>query len=292
MGDAGVRRASARELAALAVGCRGVWMTRRKEMRRTTALALGTLMLGSWHPVGLGAQRIVQHISGQNVAPIFDGYEANPDGTYTLWFGYRNRNQEEHLEVPIGPDNRFEPGPADRGQPTHFVPEWQKSVFKVVVPKDFGKQRLTWWLTSHGKTESVVATLNPYSIIDRKKTTIEGTKGENLAPTVTAEPASQAVALTTAATISVSATDDGLPLNPRTQKPEGLSVRWRKYRGPESGQTTFAPPASPVVDGKASTKVMFSEPGQYVVQAVVDDGSLYVGTYCCWINAEVTVTVK
>jgi hypothetical protein len=134
--------------------------------------------------------------------------------------------------------------------------------------------------------------LNPYSIIDRKKTTIEGTKGENLAPTVTAEPASQAVALTAAATISVSATDDGLPQNPRTKQPEGLSVRWRKYRGPQSGLVTFAPAASSLTDGMASTRVTFSEPGEYIVQAVVDDGSLYVGTYCCWINAEVRVTVK
>jgi hypothetical protein len=38
--------------------------------------------------------------------------------------------------------------------------------------------------------------------------------------------------------------------------------------------------------------VTFSEPGEYVIQAVVDDGSLYVGTYCCWIGAEVRVTVK
>jgi hypothetical protein len=261
-------------------------------MRRTLVVALGTLMFASWQPVGLGAQRIIQHISGQNVAPVFDGYEINPDGTSTLWFGYRNRNLEEHVEVPIGPNNRFEPGPADRGQPTHFAPEWQKSVFKVVVPKDFGKQRLTWTLTSQGKTESVVATLNPYSIIDRKKTTIEGTKGENAAPVVTIDPASQTIARTAAATINVSATDDGLPQNPRTQKPEGLTVRWRKYRGPTGGTVTFAPSTSPVTDGKASTKVTFSEPGEYVLQAVVDDGSLYVGTYCCWINAEATVTVR
>ena len=261
-------------------------------MRRTIAVALGTFMLASWHPAGLGAQRTVQRISGQNVAPVFDGYETNPDGTYTLWFGYRNRNLEEHLDVPIGSDNRFEPGPADRGQPTHFVPEWQKSAFKVVVPKDFGKQKLTWTLTSHGKTESVVATLNPYSIIDRKKTTIEGTKGENAAPVVTIDPASQTIARNTAATIRVSTTDDGLPQNPRTQKPEGLTVRWRKYRGPTSGMVTFAPATSPIADGAASTKATFSEPGDYVVQAVVDDGSLYVGTYCCWINAESKVTVK
>src|SRR5262245_40662704 len=78
--------------------------------------------------------RQMQYIRGQDVAPVYDGFELNPDGTFSMWFGYFNRNQEEQLDIPIGPDNQFEPGPADRGQPTHFVPTWQKSVFRVVVP--------------------------------------------------------------------------------------------------------------------------------------------------------------
>ena len=263
---------------------------------RTAGSLLGVALLVSALTCAAGvplvAQRPVQHVRGQNVQPVFDGYEVNQDGSYTLWFGYLNRNQEEHLEIAIGPDNRFEPGPPDRGQPTHFVPQWQKSVFSVVVPKDFGKQELTWRLTSRGRTETVVANLKPYSIIDRHKTTIEGTKGENLAPSVQVEPATQTIARTSAAELSVSATDDGLPANPVTQKPVGLFVRWRKFRGPATGRVTFAPAASPLVQGKASTRATFDEPGEYVLQAVVDDGSLFVGTYCCWVNRELKVTVK
>ena len=266
-------------------------MTVRRGWLWPGGVVAGVLLM-SWHPDNAAAQRTVQHIRGQNIAPVFDGYEVNPDGTYTLWFGYFNRNQDEFVEIPIGPDNRFEPGPADRGQPSHFVPKWQKSVFKMVVPKEFDKQKLTWWLTTHGKTESVVATLNPYSIIDRKKTTIEGTTGENVAPTVTLSPTSQTVARSATATLTVTATDDGLPVNPRTKKPEGLSVRWRKFRGPANGRATFVPPASALVDGRASSEVSFSEPGQYLIQGVVDDGSLYVGTYCCWIGTEATVVVQ
>jgi hypothetical protein len=26
-----------------------------------------------------------------------------------MWFGYMNRNYEEELDIPIGPDNRIEP---------------------------------------------------------------------------------------------------------------------------------------------------------------------------------------
>jgi hypothetical protein len=238
------------------------------------------------------AQRKVQHLRGQNVAPVYDGYEVNPDGTYSLWFGYFNRNQEEAIDVPIGSDNRFEPGQADRGQPTHFVPQWQKSSFRVIVPKDFGEQKLTWRLTVKGKTETVIASLDRRSIIDRQATTLENTVGLNRAPTVTIEPSTQTIARGTAAALTVAATDDGLPLNQRTKKPEGLTVRWRKYRGPSTGQVTFTPASEQLVDAKSMTKASFTEPGEYVVQGVVDDGSLMAGTYCCWVSREVRITVR
>ena len=46
-----------------------------------------------------------------------------------------------------------------------------------------------------------------------------------------------------------------------------------------------------LVEGKSAAKATFSEPGEYVVQAIVDDSSLLSGTYCCWINSELKVTV-
>ncbi len=81
----------------------------------TTALIL-LLMTG-----GTGAQVYqLRHWSGQGLAPVYEGFDINPDGTYNMWFGYMNRNFEEELDVPVGADNKFEPGTADRGQPTHF----------------------------------------------------------------------------------------------------------------------------------------------------------------------------
>ena len=77
---------------------------------------------------------------GQGVAPVFEGYQENPDGTYTLFFGYMNENWEEELFVPIGTDNGFSPGPADRGQPTRFLPRRNRMVFGIDVPADFGSQ--------------------------------------------------------------------------------------------------------------------------------------------------------
>jgi hypothetical protein len=260
--------------------------------RFVLAAAIAAIAVGGVRPAALDAQRKVQRLSGLSVAPVYDGYEANPDGTFSMWFGYFNRNQAEHFDVPVGPGNRFEPGAADRGQPTHFVPAWQKSAFRIVVPRDFGEQRLTWTLTTHGKTESVVAWLDPRSIIDRRKTTIENTVGENLAPEVRVEPATLTVGRNGQATITVFAKDDGLPVNGRTKQPEGLTVQWRKYRGPASGRVTFMPPEARLADGTSSTAATFSEPGEYVLHAVVDDGSRFAGTYCCWISAEAKVTVK
>ena len=56
-----------------------------------------------------------QHATGQDVAPVFEGWERNVDGTFNLVFGYMNRNYMEELDIPIGPDNKIEPGRLTRG---------------------------------------------------------------------------------------------------------------------------------------------------------------------------------
>ena len=61
-----------------------------------------------------------RYARGQDVSPTFDGWERNPDGTFSMWFGYYNRNTEEEVDVPIGPENNFDLGNGDQGQPTHF----------------------------------------------------------------------------------------------------------------------------------------------------------------------------
>jgi len=58
--------------------------------------------------------------AGQTVTPVFEGWYVNPDGTHGIVFGYYNRNLDEVLDIPIGPDNFMEPGSANQGQPTHF----------------------------------------------------------------------------------------------------------------------------------------------------------------------------
>ena len=103
---------------------------------------------------------------GQNVAPAFEGWERNEDGSFSFLFGYMNRNWLEEVDVPVGEDNAFSPGPADRGQPTHFLPRRNRFVFKVRVPADWGDQELVWTLTSNGVTERAYATLRPDYVVD------------------------------------------------------------------------------------------------------------------------------
>ena len=53
------------------------------------------------------------------VAPFFDGWYANPDGTISFSFGYSNLNKET-VEIPLGPDNFITPKEYDGRQPTSF----------------------------------------------------------------------------------------------------------------------------------------------------------------------------
>jgi hypothetical protein len=235
----------------------------------------------------------VRHASGQAVAPVYEGFDINADGSYNMWFGYMNRNYEQDLDLAVGPNNTFEPG-GDRGQPTHFVPRRHKDVFRVVVPKDFGNQTLVWKLNAHGQTQQVVATLKPVWQIDRQRTTRGGNSekiSSNLPPVVTVQPSDSTLPAAGSTTLALSATDDGLPK--RRGEPVGLTVMWAKYRGP--GTVQFSSPTAKLADGKATTSATFSEPGEYILQAVVDDGSGEsagnFGYHCWWTNAQVKITV-
>src|SRR6476620_8227479 len=110
---------------------------------RLSAIFAAAVSLPVFAQSGASQLVTVRHASGQGVAPVYEGFDVNPDGSFNMWFGYMNRNYEEELDLPVGPDNHFEPG-VDRGQPTHFIVRRHKDVFKVVVPKDFGDQKLEW----------------------------------------------------------------------------------------------------------------------------------------------------
>ena len=104
----------------------------------------------------------IQYNRGMHVAPIYEGWTRNGDGTYDVWFGYLNRNWEETLHVPVGPDNRIAPGGPDRGQPTVFVPRRrfgravqrrETMVFSVRMQSDWTQEEeVVWTVTANGRS--------------------------------------------------------------------------------------------------------------------------------------------
>ncbi|MEQ1869872.1 MAG: hypothetical protein ABL961_07595 [Vicinamibacterales bacterium] len=181
-------------------------------------IAAGILVGLAAAPSRVGAQPVN---AGQNVAPIFEGWLRNPDGTFTLAFGYLNRNYAEHIMVPLGPDNRVEPDGPDRGQPAYFYPRTNRFAFTVVVPKDWGKKEVVWTLTSHGRTDQAVGWLQPEWEIDRKTELSSSGRGttfddddiiaKNQLPTVKVAAAQVKTTVSQALTLTATAVDDGLP---------------------------------------------------------------------------------
>ena len=205
--------------------------------------------------------------TGQEVVPAYEGWERNPDGSLNLVFGTMNRNWEEELHIPVGPDNNIEPGGPDQGQPTYFLPRRSRFLFRVHVPADFGEKELVWTLTSpNGETKRAYGTLKPDYFIDNSVIIANNGAGiigqlhKNVAPALTLEGA-----LTRNATVgdpvtltAVARDNDGLP-TPKPRAPSdprrpnsagapvaatGLRVSWYVYRG--AGEVLFDPPQTKV----------------------------------------------
>lgn len=96
------------------------------------------------------------------VAPFFDGFYENADGTWTLSFGFLNRNDDALIEIALGEDNFIEPAQYDGVQPTSFpVVSYsgfggprERGTFGVIVPADFDGD--VWWtVTTDGYTTKV-----------------------------------------------------------------------------------------------------------------------------------------
>ena len=236
----------------------------------------------------LPAELNIPRNSGDSLQPVFDGWQRYPDGRTVMWFGYLNRNYKQQLDIPIGPNNGFtsdsgQLAAADQGQPTHFYTRRHQYVFKIDVPKDWGQQqKLTWTITANGETDKAIGSLEPsWEVDDGVRMMNHGGAGlapppVNEFPKITAGSKDQTTELGKPVSLSVTATDDGIP-KPRSGRGGGggLEIQWILYRGP--GAVTFKPQRTPPVYGKpveSSTEASFSEPGEYWLQAIASDGLL------------------
>jgi hypothetical protein len=264
---------------------------------------------------------------GASISPAFEGWYDNPDGTHTFLIGYYSRNTEQEIDIPIGPNNHFDPGPADMGQPTHFLTRRRFGMFTITVPKEFPKtQKLTWTLTVNGTTTAIPFYMHIDYNISPFKSTEEAPNrdfnkpasikfdengptfsGPAMNPTNTAKVVSRTATVGTPMPLTVWADDDALyssggngPLG-GSRAPVSLVIS--KYRGPGNvtlgpGRLTFetrkgGKPLEPY-SGKTTAQVNFSAPGDYLVHVTANDysGNGGGGSGCCWTNALIKVAVK
>jgi hypothetical protein len=241
--------------------------------------------------------------TGQSVTGAYEGWYPNPDGTYTMLVGYFNRNSKETIEIPAGPDNRIEPGDPDQGQPTTFLPRRQWGVFTITVPKDFGKKKLTWTITSNGETNSIPMHLDPLWVVEPFKDATG-----NAPPVVRFEQGGRSFAgpprgiaqnltaqLADALPLITWVSDEGSTRTPRGggRGATTLTVSWSKFRGPGAVSFDNARPRVEA-EGKSSTTAKFTAPGEYILrlQANNSTGDGGAGFQCCWTNVHVRVSVQ
>jgi hypothetical protein len=218
------------------------------------ATRLGAVVL-AWLSLAGGVSPSAQtrYASGQDVVPAFEGWERNADGSFNMVFGYMNRNYEQELDIPVGSDNLIEPGLPDQGQPTHFYVRRQQFVFKVRVPKDWGKKDLVWTLRVNGKTEKAYASLLPFQELGLlvyqenrgSAADITDTPEPNLAPTIRiAGPGQLTAAAGETVRLTAEVSDDGHP-TPRRRSSAGAPVVRRDSDGAViSGTGTVGPGGS------------------------------------------------
>jgi hypothetical protein len=252
----------------------------------------------------------IKFATGRSVVPYLEGWIRNPDESFDFVFGYLNRNTEQELVIPPGPDNSVTPDGPDRGQPTYFLTKRNPRIFRVRVPKDWGDKTITWSVTANGITEKVVSKLLPAEEINERmmltggnNTMSFGEEDRNKPPTLAIQPLGDVTA-GAPVTLTALVTDDGLP-KPRPPAPPrptdpgnrfqsqrnssatrpaaGLRLTWLEYRGP--GKVTFDTNPIPIANGKAVTPARFSVPGSYTLIAMANDGRLST-------RSEVIVTVK
>jgi hypothetical protein len=256
---------------------------------------------------------------GASITGAFEGWYSNPDGSRIFLLGYLNRNADQALDVPIGPDNRIEPGGPDLGQPTHFLPGRRHGMFSIVVPPTFTspEQRLTWTIVANGQTTVIPIRLHPdYLISPFADVAVKNTPpvlrfDQNGAPiqgpvALLSTAQTRSASLPSPVSLQVFASDDAkyasgtmvLPVKP----PPPVRVVWSKYRGP--GRVTFDNPQPSLAvlaggglnvpfSGTETARATFSEPGDYVLHVTAMDysGEGGGGEVCCWTTAMLKVSV-
>jgi hypothetical protein len=232
------------------------------QLRSTLVVAGLALALGSANVVQLGAQQQWQNSpladGDRPVFPFFEGWYDNGDGTYTLSFGYLNRNTSQVIEIPLGDRNYIEPAEFNGAQPTHFLASRNRGVFGVTIPADRIDEDVWWYLTDEDGNEYKVpgraraaayqldwnprphGSLPPLMWFASESTAEKGPEGVWADATLTTSVGSPVE-------LSVSTRDESVrdPQDPRFMEPIPVRVVWSKYQGPPGAVTFTRHPSNP-----------------------------------------------
>lgn len=261
--------------------------------------------------------------SGDVIAPFFDGWYDNGDGTITYQFGFLNRNTEEVVDIPVGENNHITPAQYDGVQPTHFpvynrrglTGKRERGVFAVTVPSK--ETEVVWTLTHAGHTYAVPgrATSVAYEMSRLPAAFGSFPPAIRFSPTGqesrgTDGPTAERVMaqVGTPVTLSALVQDRGQRYGLADKEWYPVRAEFIRHQGPadiafEPATVTVDPDSSSAGEGAASaaswgrvsTEATFSEPGEYVVRIRVDNFGAPDSRFdnmCCWANAYVPVTVR
>ncbi len=252
--------------------------------------ALVTMLALVIAPAVAGAQSL-SYNSGQNVAPGYEGWEEEADGSKYFLFGYMNRNWEEELDVPIGPANGFT-GPAtvaaDQGQPNRFLPRRNRFVFRVKVPATFtAKDEMIWTLTTNGVTEKAYASLREdYKMDDVVKASETGALGAGSSspeirankPPVVKVDGSKTLTAKVGQPLSIITvvTDDGIPKR-RIGGLSGASVSRSNPASGAAGAGAAAPAPAPAAPASGAAANPSASPTPFRNAALLPPTRVTVG---------------
>lgn len=296
-------------------------------LRLALCVLVNALMITS-----LGAQQTDRLLrpapgAGTPVIPFMEGWYANEDGSVTVSYGYQNRNREP-VHIPVGENNRIEPQALGGMQPEYFLPGRHHGAFAVTIPAAMDDITVWWHLISEGEELKVpgergstayeldrnprpqgsVQPLIAFSQSGPHGSGPEGIISEEVLQTSMDQPL----------TLEVWTNDPSKhdPNDPRYAKPLDTRVSWYKHQGP--GEVSFtahesmpfldARPASPLSRnappqhavavkesvGPARVIASFSEPGEYLIRARLDNWRASDSDaldQCCWSNAYLRVLV-
>src|SRR5262245_29203035 len=224
------------------------------------ASAGGTLVRGQQgigqSPGGLPLSQTIRE-RGSSVTGAYEGWYYGKDGNTYALVGYFNRNTKQEIDIPVGLNNRIEPGGPDLGQPTHFLPGRQWGVFSVRLPKDLGTRKLTWTIVANGFTNAITLHTQADYIVEP----YEDAANKNTPPKLKFEANGQAfsgapigVAAKYTATVGTPlpltlwATDEG----PKINIPEPARGRGRGAAAAEPGGRAGAGGAEPAGRGRGA----------------------------------------